>query len=35
MPVVGFQNGKSLKDHLVWAKLPKPEGRCEPYGRNL
>ena len=35
MPVVGFQNGKSLKDYLVRAKLPKfdKSGRCEPCGK--
>ena len=35
VPVVGFRNGKSLKDCLVRAKLPKPEksGRCEPCGK--
>ena len=33
--VVGFRNGKSLKENLVRAKLPKLEesGRCEPCGR--
>ena len=32
VPVVGFRNGKSLKDYLVTAKLSKLEesGRCEP-----
>ena len=32
VPVVGFRNGKSLKDYLVRAKLSKPDesGRCEP-----
>ena len=32
VPVVGFRNGKSLKDYLVRAKLSKLEesGRCEP-----
>ena len=31
VPFVGFQNGKSLKDFLVRAQLPKLEenGRCE------
>ena len=35
MPVVGFRNGKSLKDYLVRAKLPKlgKSGRCEPCGK--
>ena len=35
MPVVGFRNGKSLKDYLVRAKLPKLDesGRCEPCGK--
>ena len=30
--VVGFRNGKSLKDYLVRVKLPKLDesGRCEP-----
>ena len=33
--VVGFLNGKSLKDYLVRAKLSKLEesGRCEPCGK--
>ena len=33
--VVGFRNGKSLKDLLVRAALPKTNetGRCEPCGR--
>ena len=33
--VVGFWNGKSLKDYLVRAKLHKlhESGRCEPCGR--
>ena len=33
--VVGFWNGKSLKDYLVKAKLSKLEesGRCEPCGK--
>ena len=32
VPVVGFRNGKSLKDYLVRATLPKANetGRCEP-----
>ena len=31
IPVVGFRNGKSLKDHFVRAKLPNTEitGRSE------
>ena len=35
VPVVGFWNGKSLKDYLVRAKLSKFEksGRCEPCGK--
>ena len=35
VPVVGFRNGKSLKDYLVRAKLSKLEesGRCEPCGK--
>ena len=35
VPVVGFRNGKSLKDYLVRAVLPKTNetGRCEPYGK--
>ena len=34
-PVVGFRNGKSLKDYLVRAKLSKLEesGKCEPCGK--
>ena len=37
VPVVWFQNGKSLYDCLVRAKLPKLEGdrRCKPCGRKL
>ena len=37
VPVVGFRNGKSLKDYLVRAKLSKLEesGRCEPRGKRL
>ena len=33
--VVGFRNGKSLKDYLVRAALPKTNetGRCEPCGK--
>ena len=32
VPVLGFQNGKSLKNHLVRANLTKLEesGRCKP-----
>ena len=32
VPVVGFRNGKGLKDYLVRAALPKANetGRCEP-----
>ena len=35
IPVVGFRNGKSLKDHLVRAKLPNVEiaGRSESCGK--
>ena len=35
VPVVGFQNGKGLKDYLLRAKLPKLDesGRCEPCGK--
>ena len=31
---IGFRNGKSLKDYLVKATLPKlnKSGRCEPCG---
>ena len=34
VPVIGFRNGKSLKDLLVRATLPKlnGSGRCEPCG---
>ena len=37
VPVVGFQNGKSLQDNFVRAKLSKPEesGRCEPCGNKI
>ena len=33
VPVVVFRNGKSLKDYLVRANLPKLDesGRCEPW----
>ena len=32
--IIGFKNDRSLKDHLVWAVLPKvdAEGRSKPYG---
>ena len=35
VPVVGLRNGKSLKDYLVRAALPKANetGRCEPCGK--
>ena len=35
VPVVGFHNGKSLKDYLVTAALPKNDEsrRCDPCGR--
>ena len=35
--VVGFRNGRSLKDYLVIARLPKhvDSGRCEPCGKKL
>ena len=35
VPVVGFRNGKSLKDYLVRAALLKTNeiGRCEPCGK--
>ena len=35
VPVVGFRNGKSLKDYLVRAALPKTNKtrRCEPCGK--
>ena len=35
IPIVGFRNGKSLKDHLVRAKLPNVEiaGRSESCGK--
>ena len=34
VPVVGFRNGKSLKDYLFRAALPKinETGRCEACG---
>ena len=40
VPIVGFKNDRSLKDHLVWAVLPKvdAEGRsksCGGGGRNV
>ena len=35
VPVVEFQNGKSLKDYLVRANLSKlkENGKCDPYGK--
>ena len=35
VPDVGFRNGKSLKDYLVIAALPKTNEtrRCGPYGK--
>ena len=32
VPIIGFKNDRSLKDHLVWAVLPKAvaEGRSNP-----
>ena len=35
VPVEGFRNGKSLKDYLVRAALPKTNEtrRCEPCGK--
>ena len=37
VPVIGFRNGKSLKDFLVIGTLPKlnEDARCEPYGKKL
>ena len=37
MPVIGFWNGKSLKNFLVRATLPKfnESGRCEPCGEKF
>ena len=37
MPVVGFRNGKTLKDYLVRASLPKTNetGRCEPCEKKI
>ena len=34
MPIIGFKKDRSLKDHLVWAVLPKvdAEGRCKSCG---
>ena len=34
VPIIGFKNDRSLKDHLVWAVLPKvdTEGRSKPCG---
>ena len=36
VPIVGFRNGKSLKDYLVRAPLPKMDnaGGPEPCGKN-
>ena len=35
IPIVGFQNGKSLKDYLVRAALPEMDnaGGSEPCGK--
>ena len=35
VPIVGFRNGKSLKDYLVRPVLPKTNetGRCDPCGK--
>ena len=35
VPIIGFKNDRSLKDHLFWAVLPKvdAEGRSKPCGR--
>ena len=35
VPVIGFRNGRSLKDFLVRATLPNlnKSGRCEPCGK--
>ena len=35
VPVVGFRDGKSLKDYLVRARLPQlvESGRCEQCGK--
>ena len=37
VPVVGFRNGKSLKDYLVRTKSPKLDesGKCEPCGKKI
>ena len=37
VPVIGFRNGKILKDYFVRATLPilNESGRCEPYGEKL
>ena len=37
VPVIGFRNGRSLKDFLVRATLLKlnESGRCEPCGKKL
>ena len=34
VPIIGFKNDRNLKDHLVWAVLPKvdAEGRSKPFG---
>ena len=34
VPIIGFKDVRSLKDHLVWAVLPKvnAEGRSKPCG---
>ena len=28
VPIIGFKNHRSLKDHLVWAVLPKVDAVC-------
>ena len=37
IPIIGFRNGKSLKDFLVRATLPilNDSGRCESCGKEL
>ena len=37
VPIVGFQNGKSLKDYLVRVPLPKTDnaGGSETYGKGV
>ena len=37
VPVIGFRNGKRLKDFLVRATLPElnGSGRCKPCGKKL